>query len=313
MKLHESYSKILNDALQSSVELNKRTGENVKVIEYPVNMTLDLRNNFVPTIGLRKTFPKSAAAETAWFLQGTQESSFIEKYAPFWNKFVEEIETPNGIIKGVKNSYGYRWRNHFGRDQIADAIVALKNDPTNRRVYISAWDAEEDGLTSKDQLNIPCPVGFNLCIVNGHLNSTITLRSSDIFVGLPYDIMGHAYLMDAIATSLEINVGFMSASLNHAHLYESHWEYALEALTQKIIVPELKLPNLSINEICSNPDKYVNDIIIESKNHQWPSFNPKPAIISQEGNNQELKKFINKKIENVTEKKISPTLKNPKP
>lgn len=303
MKLEKMYRELMESVIEAPIEKNARTGENIKVIEYPVNLTLDLRNQTVPTIGLRKTFPKSAAAEIAWFLQGKQESSFIEKYAPFWDKFVEDIETEAGTIKGVKAAYGYRWRNHFGRDQIADAIEALKEDPTNRRIYINAWDSKEDGLTAKNQSNVPCPVGFNLCIVNGRLNSTITLRSSDLFVGLPYDIMGHAYLMDAIATSVGVEVGFMGANLGHAHLYEAHWDHTLELLKQDIIVPEIKLPKKSVEEICSNPDTYVQDIIIESKNHIWPSFNPKPHVVAEKEKNQDVLEFLNKRTENPSEMK----------
>jgi thymidylate synthase len=298
MILHKEYKNVLELAIDSDIiEQNKRTEENIKVIGHPISTVVDLRNNLVPTIGLRKTFPKSAAAEIAWFLSGTQDPAFIQKYAPFWDKFVEK-ENGKDVIK---SSYGYRWRNHFGRDQIGDAIAALKEDPTNRRVYISAWDAKEDGLLTKDQLNVPCPVGFNLTIINGKLNSTITLRSSDIFVGLPYDVMGHAYLMDAIATSLNVDLGFMGVSLNHAHLYEAHWDHTLEALKQPFIVPKLKLPGKSVEEITSNPDKYVLDIIEDCKNYQWPTFNPKPHVVSIKEDNQDVIEFLKKKNDNTSE------------
>ncbi len=291
MIFHKEYKKILSHALDSDHEMNERTSENVKIIEHPVNLIIDLRDRIVPTIGIRKTFPKSAAAEIAWFLMGTQDPKFIQKYAPFWDKFVEN-ENGRDI---VKSSYGYRWREHFGRDQIQDAIDTLKSDPSNRRVYISAWDAEIDGLTSKNQLNVPCPVGFNLSIVKGRLNSSINLRSSDLFVGLPYDVMGHAYLMDAIATSLNIDIGYMSVSLNHAHLYEAHWEYTLEALKNEYIIPEIKLPRISVEEITANPDKYVDKIIAETKMFNWPTFNPKPHVVSIKEDNNDVRDFLNKK------------------
>lgn len=297
MIFHKDYKNILETAITSDIEQNKRTEENVKVIEYPVNAVIDLRDRIVPTIGVRKTHPKSAAAEIAWFLQGTQDPAFIQKHAPFWDKFVETVNVDGQDKEVIKSSYGYRWRSHFDRYQITDAIEALKADPTNRRIYISAWDAKEDGLMTKDQLNVPCPVGFNLTIVKGRLNSSITLRSSDLFVGLPYDVMGHAYLMDAIATTLNIEVGYMGVALNHAPLYEAHWEHTLEALKQPSIVPQMKLPGKSIEQILENPDKYVTDIQAESKLHQWPTFNPKPHIVSIKKDNQDVIEFLKKKTE----------------
>lgn len=297
MIFHEDYKKVLQTAIVSDIEQNKRTEENVKVIDYPVNMVLDLRDRIVPTVGVRKTHPKSAAAEIAWFLQGTQDPSFIQKHAPFWDKFVETVNVGGQDKEVIQSSYGYRWRSHFGRDQLGDAVEALKADPTNRRVYVSAWDAEQDGLLSQDQLNVPCPVGFNLSIVKGRLNSSITLRSSDLFVGLPYDVMGHAYLMDAIATTLNVELGYMGVALNHAHLYEAHWEHTLEALKQPSIVPQMKLPGKSIEQILENPDKYVTDIQAESKLHQWPTFNPKPHVVSIKQDNQDVIAFLKKKTE----------------
>lgn len=294
MIFHNEYRSILQKAIESDVELNERTGENIKVIEYPVSLTIDLRDRKVPTVGLRKTFPKSAAAEIAWFLMGTKDAAFIEKYAPFWNKFIEKIDNKNII----ESSYGYRWRKHFGRDQIQEALEALKIDPTNRRVYISAWDPQNDGLMTQNQLNVPCPVGFSLSIVKGKLNSALHLRSSDIFVGLPYDIMGHAYLMDAIASSLNIDIGYMSVSMSHAHLYESHWEHTLEALNQKFVVPDIKLPGKSIEYITENPDEYVLNIIEESKLYHWPIFNPKPHVVSIKEHNDEIKEYLKKNKRN---------------
>lgn len=104
--LTEQYLNIIKVANDSPIEKNKRTDQNIKVIEYPINIVLDLRDGIVPTIGVRKTYPKSAAAEIAWFLKGEQDSSFIEKHTPFWNKFIEDIDTNNGKIRGVKAAYG---------------------------------------------------------------------------------------------------------------------------------------------------------------------------------------------------------------
>ncbi len=58
MIFHEDYKKVLQTAIVSDIEQNKRTEENVKVIDYPVNMVLDLRDRIVPTVGVRKTHPK---------------------------------------------------------------------------------------------------------------------------------------------------------------------------------------------------------------------------------------------------------------
>lgn len=220
LPFYDAYGAVLAWVFTGEIEKNERTGVQVKVGRGGTSFRVDLSDGILPTVGYRKTFPKSAAAEIAWYLQGTQNADFIRKYAPLWDKFVEQLPD----CEGVKAAYGYRWRNHFGRDQIRLAIEALRKDPSDRRCYISAWDPSEDGLGAVGQRNVPCPTSFTFSILHGELHSSLFLRSSDVFVGLPYDVMGHALLMDAVATELRIKPGVMHVTLAHAHLYECHWK-----------------------------------------------------------------------------------------
>ena len=272
---HESYAAILVWTLAGAIETNVRTGSRVKVGRGGTSFQIDLSNGILPTVGRRKTFPKSAAAEVAWYLQGTQDATFICKYAPLWDKFIEPLNTFNG----VKAAYGYRWRQHFNRDQITLAIETLRQNPSDRRCYISAWDPAEDGLGALGQRNVPCPAAFTLNQQGNELHSSIILRSSDVFVGLPYDVMGHALLMDAIAKELNIKPGLMHVTLANAHLYESHWAMAEKMLQQPLVVPKMYLPRISVVDIETNPDNYVLAYAEEAKQHEWPTYNPKPDVI----------------------------------
>lgn len=272
----DTYFGLLEWVLQSTKEINTRTKTRVRVGRGGTAFRIDLHDGVLPTVGCRKTFPKSAAAETAWFLLGEQSTVFISTYTQLWNKFVDEIG-PNNF--GVTAAYGYRWRTHFGRDQLQLAIDALRKDPSDRRCYISAWDPSTDGCGAENQKNVPCPVGFSLHVQGGELHSSMALRSSDVFVGLPYDVMGHALLMDAVATELGVTPGIMHFTLAHAHLYEHHWEMAREALQQTPVVPQMKLPSWSVKQIVKDPDKYVIHYGETSQLWNWPKFNPRPFLV----------------------------------
>lgn len=293
---HDSYAAILTWVLHGAVETNARTGVRVKVGRGGTSFRVDLSDGLLPTVGRRKTFPKSAAAEVAWYLQGTQDAAFIRKYAPLWDKFVEPLGSeelsvqrigerqPEKVqaspaFEGVKAAYGYRWRRHFGRDQVGLAVEALRRDPSDRRCYVSAWDPAEDGLGAVGQRNVPCPAAFTFSMLGGELHSSITLRSSDVFVGLPYDVMGHALLMDAVARELGATPGVMHVTLAHAHLYESHWDMAGEMLRQEPVVPEMRLPGWQLREVERRPDDYVLAYAEEAKRHEWPAYNPRPEVI----------------------------------
>ena len=271
----DAYGAIVAWVFSGETELNERTGVRVKVGRGGTAFRVDLRDGLLPTVGFRKTFPKSAAAEVAWYLRGEQDATFIRKYAPLWDKFVEPI----GDVEGVKAAYGYRWRSHFGRDQIRLAVEALKRDPSDRRCYVSAWDPAEDGLGALGQRNVPCPAAFTFSVLGGELHSSIILRSSDVFVGLPYDVMGHALLMDAVAHELRLRPGVMHVTLAHAHLYESHWELTAEMMKQEPVVPPMPLPGWTLSQIERDPDDYVVRYAEEAKHMTWPAYNPRPKVV----------------------------------
>lgn len=266
-------------------ELNERTGTHIRVGQ-PFSFSLDLSDGRLPVCGIRKTYPKSAAAEVAWFLQGRQDVSFIRRYAPLWDKFVED----DG--QTVAGAYGHRWRNHFGRDQLAEAILALAANPSDRRIFVSAWDPGQDGL-GRPSKNVPCPVGFTLSITDGRLNSTLMIRSSDVFVGLPYDVMGHALLMQAILGSLnnhrlgldraqwpKLSLGTMHVTLAHPHLYEVHGDMVDSSLVALSSDDTILMPDWSVSRIVAAPDAYVAEVFKRYQATEKPEYSCRPEVVA---------------------------------
>lgn len=270
----------MTELLESGLEeTNERTGSRIKVLPGGVSLKVDLRSGHLPTCGHRKLFPKTAAAEVAWFASGKQDVTWLKKYAPIWDKFVED----DG--KTIDAAYGYRWRMFFARDQLEMAVKALRNNPSDRRVYISAWDPARDGLGMVGQKNVPCPVGFTLSIVAGQLHSSLLLRSSDVFVGLPYDIMGHAILMQVLLDSINgqdghYELGSMHFTLAHPHLYEAHYDMARHAVEQVTIFESPKLVRgWQLCDVEVDPDQFVAEYAEEATKVKWPGFCPRPEVI----------------------------------
>lgn len=274
MKFKNTYKDILTKIYDQGIyETNKRTNTVIKVAKNPIFFNIDLSNNILPIAGNRTIWPHIAAAEVAWQTQGTKDPKFILKYAPkLWNKFIEDGE--------LKSAYGYRWHKHFNRDQIELAIKALKNDSTSRQIYISNWDPSSDGLGGPRQpKNIPCPLGFTLNIIDNKLNMSVMLRSSDVYVGLPYDVLAYSLTLDLIAKSLNISKGNISFTLSHAHIYQPHFKVVEENIkgTQtewKDINIEFKQATYS--QVQTYPDVFVKVYKKEKLENFW---NPKPEVI----------------------------------
>lgn len=216
------YHALLQDILNAEEIGNQRTGTKIKaipnrVIGYSIGSTL-------PLINSRKMFPVTAFAELCWTLSGVKELDWLQQHTKMWNDFANDKNQ-------VEAAYGFRWRHMFGRDQLLTAIEALKKDPSDRQIFISAWDNSKDGLGNRWTSNVPCPTCFSINIINNRVNLTLFLRSSDTIVGLPYDMLMYSLLLLVVTNELNqtyhtLQTGNICAILSHAHIYEAHYDIA---------------------------------------------------------------------------------------
>lgn len=305
---HEAYRGLLSELMNHGVtEVNERTKTEIKMLQGAHSFKLDLSDGRLPVAGNRRYYPHVAAAETAWQFMGTKDPKFILGKAPkLWSKFLEDEEVTedrgNGPVtftkKVLKTAYGYRWRHAFGRDQLELAVHELKTNPTNRQLFISAWDPRSDGLGGLQPKNIPCPVGFTVSRFGNDLHMAVFIRSSDVFVGLPYDVMGYALTADAIAATTGLRPKSLHFTLAHAHLYKPHWNATRACLTADWNAGEWReaqefakasttwadnvqpnLPGWDIQAILDNPDGYVSIVKALAGRTNQNSWDPMPEVI----------------------------------
>lgn len=273
----DAYRKLLTEIMEGGYEeTNKRTGVKIKAVVGAHSFKVDC-SMFLPIAGNRRFYPHIAAAETAWQFLATKDPAFILQHAPkLWSKFVEDGE--------LKTAYGWRWSEAFDRDQIALAVRALREDKTNRQVFVQAWDPARDGLGEPDQpKNIPCPVGFALNVIDDALHMSVFVRSSDVFVGLPYDVMVYALTLDSLAASIGVKPGTLHFTLAHAHIYEPHWEATLESLRGRKSewhAPQIPLPAVPYERIMVDPEAYVAHMKLRSSRATHNKWDPTPVVVA---------------------------------
>jgi len=276
MSFNAAYFNVFSELKHfGEIEVNARTNTEICMLLGGHSFKLDFTHQcLLPVAGNRRYYPHIAAAEVAWQFMGTKDPSFILSKAPkLWSKFVEDGE--------LKTAYGYRWREHFGRDQLMLAVRQLESNPTNRQLWIQAWDPATDGLGSPDQpKNIPCPVGFSLSRYKQSIHMSVFIRSSDVFVGLPYDVMAYSLTLDAIAATVGCVPGTIHFTLAHPHLYEPHYAAAARSLNDEWLNDvEPRMPGWSIYEITQDPDGYVATVKEACKNRPRHSWDPMPVVI----------------------------------
>ncbi len=260
----KTYQDILKNIMKNGIEeTSLRQGVKTKALP-GIHFSHDIEKDGFPLLTLRKIPIKMFVAEQIWFLSGARKpEDFLRDYTKIWDMFTN----PNDV---VTVAYGYRWRKHFGRDQIKLLVDLLKKEPSSRHGVVIAWDPASDGLSLFKKANVPCPFSFVVNIIGGRLNLHNIMRSEDMYLGAPADISGFALLQCILAEKLGVRPGIYSHSISNAHVYENQYDAVKELLkrknTHKKII--LALPKNAFDR-AEKKDKKLTDEIISNFDKQY--------------------------------------------
>ena len=159
----QCYLNAISDVLQWGKARQSRNA--VVLSKFGKNMQFDISENF-PLLTTKKVFWKGVLHELLWFLKGDTNSKHLsDNGVRIWdgNTTREYLDSIN--LKEYKEGecgpiYGYQWR-HFnapykgcdndyknsGVDQLNKIVELIKNDPSSRRMFMSAWNPEQHSLT----------------------------------------------------------------------------------------------------------------------------------------------------------------------
>jgi thymidylate synthase len=70
------------------------------------------------------------------------------------------------------------------------------------------------------------------------------MRSSDVYLGLPYNIAGYAIIIHVLANICGLQVGELIVNLGDAHIYKNHIQQSNEILERET----LQLPTFEITK-----------------------------------------------------------------
>lgn len=259
--------RILKDGIGETSSLQK-----VKTKALPgVHFQIDIEKEGFPLLTVRKIPVKLFVAEQIWFISGARKpADFLREYTKIWDEFTN----PNDVITVA---YGYRWRKHFGRDQLKLLIELLKKEPLSRHGVIVTWDPKTDGLSTIKKANVPCPYTFTVNIIGGRLHLHNIVRSNDMYLGFPSDVAGFALLQCILAQKLGYRVGIYSHSISNAHIYENQFDAAKEIIKRNNNHKKIsfKLPKNSFERAEKKDGKLAEEIIQIIQNQYKPMENIK--------------------------------------
>lgn len=172
------------------------------------------------------------AAEAYWILSGDNR---VETIAPY-NKNISKFSDDGRIFAGA---YGPRIMS-----QIQYVLNKLIEDPMSRQAGLTIWTPNPE--PSKD---IPCTVAIWFQVRGGLLNCHVFMRSSDIWLGLPYDLFNFSMLAHMVCSELRKSVfhsdlepGALYLTAASLHLYEIHREKLVQIINDGPYGPDTQAP-----------------------------------------------------------------------
>ena len=241
------YKQLLMRCLIKGDLCNNRTEEKTyKLFNQTFNISL---NKGFPIVTGKKIFFNKALAEFKWIYEGRTDLKYLQdNNINWWDNFA--INNKLGKI------YGYQIRNFNGSfDQVKYVINEINNN--SRRAIITLWNPVE----LKEQALPCCYTQLNFVRVGRHLNMSINFRSSDLFLGLPYDIIFAALFLHTIANECKLIPYELGVNIADAHVYQCHKDNVKEYYTSI----NYNLPKLLGDYNTYKLDNYKHSKFIKSK------------------------------------------------
>lgn len=231
MRFEEQYLALMTDVIHYGQKRPDRTGVGTRSKFGPV-LTADLSREF-PILITKPVAWRTCLRELLWMISGsTNVRPLQEQGVHIWDAWADS----RGELGPV---YGAQWRNadgdilRNGIDQLANVIESLRTDPFSRRHVISSWN-----VGWLDQMRLPpCHYSYQFYVdyVNPglpgepelRLNTFVQMRSADLPVGVPFNVVAYATLTLMLCRELGYAPGELKISMADAHVYENQIDLAL--------------------------------------------------------------------------------------
>ena len=245
----QQYLDLLQKILDEGEVKEDRTGTGTRSF-FGHQMRFNLNDGF-PLLTTKKIFFKGVIHELLWFLNGSTDNNKLkDNGVHIWDEWEDE----SGDLGPI---YGYQWRHWLDQnsgesiDQIQNVIDQLRNNPSSRRIIVSAWnvaDLPDESISPQDNVKnnkmalAPCHALFQFFVSQGALSCQLYQRSCDTFLGLGFNIASYSLLTHMLAQQCDLNVGDFIWTGGDVHLYLNHMEQAKEQLLRE----PYELPKLNI-------------------------------------------------------------------
>ncbi len=302
-KKHQEYQylDLLKEALEQGIRKVDRGTGIVLYSLFGKQTRYDLSKGF-PLLTTKKVYWKGVIHELYWFMSGqTNIKYLVDNNVHIWDdypykmyitkckvkskkcltqeEFIEKIRTNEKFAKkwgNLPRIYGEMWRKWPTRtkriiDQLKWVMQELKDDPDAKNLIVNSWNPEYlyTMATFKDASRFPiCHNMYQISNRNGKLSLQLYQRSSDLFLGVPFNIASYALLTIVLAKIAGLEPGEFIHTFGDVHIYENHIEQVKEQLKRK----PRPFPKVTIDPRIKNIDQFKPEHVT------LEGYDPYPAV-----------------------------------
>ncbi|BEI81253.1 hypothetical protein CcaverHIS002_0204130 [Cutaneotrichosporon cavernicola] len=222
-----------------------RTGTGTLALFAPPSLRFDLTKGF-PLLTTKRVFWRGVVEELLWFVAGCTDARVLqERGVHIWDgngsrEFLDRVGLGHRREGDLGPVYGFQWR-HFGAeygtceddyagkgvDQLAEVVRKIKENPTDRRIIMSAWNPSDLPVMALPPCHMFCQFYVTLPEspdARPKLSCLMYQRSCDVGLGVPFNIASYALLTHMIAFVTGCDAHEFILQMGDAHVYRDHVE-----------------------------------------------------------------------------------------
>ncbi|TXH47715.1 MAG: thymidylate synthase [Desulfurellales bacterium] len=233
LSINNVWTQMLSDVLEHGLRVEPRGIETRELLSYQTR--IDMTQPVVTVKNrIEGKFFAFMCAEAAWILSGDNRTVTIEPYSRMIKKFSDDGHYFSG-------AYGPKIV-----DQLTYVVDTLVSDPDSRQAVINIW--RENPRPTKDY---PCTLSIQWLIRDGYLHCFDTMRSSDVWLGWPFDVFNFSMLTHMLALLIRdrwkrqsiarppLKIGKLCLTAASQHIYERNFSQAAKCVVHPEPVFEL--------------------------------------------------------------------------
>ncbi|XP_017004080.2 thymidylate synthase [Drosophila takahashii] len=244
----EQYLNLLRNIIANGERRTDRTEVGTLSL-FGSQMRFNMRESF-PLLTTKRVFFRAVAEELLWFVAGQTDAKLLQaKNVHIWDgnstrEFLDKLGHTERAVGDLGPVYGFQWR-HFGAeygtcdddysgkgiDQLRQVIETIKNNPSDRRIIMSAWNPLDIPKMALPPCH--CLAQFYVSQTRGELSCQLYQRSADMGLGVPFNIASYALLTHMIAHVTGLKPGDFVHTMGDTHVYLNHVEPLREQLERK--------------------------------------------------------------------------------